>query len=234
MNNLLYRFRQVIKTVLIVVGFDKWGNSSWSQEGEDLILKRIFENQTEGFYIDVGAHHPKRYSNTYSFYRRGWRGINIDAMPGSMNLFKYVRKRDINLEHGVGPEEGSIEYYIFNDAALNGFSKELSLSRDSEKNEYSIVDTIKTPISRLDKILDAHLDKGQSIDFLSVDVEGFDLEVLKSNNWKLYRPKIVIVEVLGSSIEEILHTEIYNFLLSKNYEAIAKTINSVFFSDKST
>lgn len=70
---------------------------SYSQEGEDMILRRIFGSQTSGFYIDVGAHHPKRFSNTYFFYKKGWAGINIDAMPGSMKAFQKVRYRDIEI-----------------------------------------------------------------------------------------------------------------------------------------
>lgn len=75
---------------------------SYSQEGEDMILHRIFERQCKGFYVDIGAHHPFRFSNTYLFYKRGWSGINIDAMPGSMNIFNKFRNRDINLEYGIG------------------------------------------------------------------------------------------------------------------------------------
>ena len=67
-----------------------------------MILIRIFSNKSHGFFIDVGAHHPKRLSNTYYFYKRGWRGVNIDAMPGSMREFSKFRKRDINLEIPIG------------------------------------------------------------------------------------------------------------------------------------
>src|SRR6186713_1276577 len=77
--------------------FDKYYSISYSQEGEDLILKRFFSEKSGGFYVDVGAHHPKRFSNTYMFYKEGWSGINIDAMPGSMKLFNKVRSKDINL-----------------------------------------------------------------------------------------------------------------------------------------
>ena len=80
----------------------RFATKSYSQEGEDLLLRRIFEHQKIGFYVDVGAHHPFRFSNTYLLYKRGWRGINIDAMPGSMRLFRKFRPRDTNIECGVG------------------------------------------------------------------------------------------------------------------------------------
>ena len=104
----------------------------YSQEGEDILLSRIFGEQAEGFYVDVGAHHPRRFSNTYLFYKRGWRGINIDALPGSMKVFQKFRPRDINLELAVSEREQVLTYYMFNEPALNGFSKTISEKRQTD------------------------------------------------------------------------------------------------------
>ncbi len=71
---------------------------SYSQEGEDLILQRFFETKENGFYIDVGAHNPTRFSNTFIFYLKGWRGINIEPTPGSKTAFDSVRPKDLNIE----------------------------------------------------------------------------------------------------------------------------------------
>jgi hypothetical protein len=90
--------------------FDSFALTSYSQEGEDLILRKIFENQQQGFYIDVGAHHPKRFSTTYVFYKHGWRGINIDAMPDSLKVFNKFRKRDINLEKAFSDKKERLTY----------------------------------------------------------------------------------------------------------------------------
>lgn len=87
----------------------KYHTKSYAQEGEDMILHRIFERQSVGFYVDVGAHHPFRFSNTYLFYQKGWRGINIDAMPNSMRLFNRFRPRDINLECGISKGGGAYD-----------------------------------------------------------------------------------------------------------------------------
>ncbi|MFT7246563.1 MAG: hypothetical protein ACI82A_003940, partial [Candidatus Azotimanducaceae bacterium] len=89
--------KNFLKRSISFATWDQWTNRSWSQEGEDQILRRIFEQQSTGFYVDVGAHHPKRFSNTFLFYKLGWQGINIDAMPGSMALFNRERSRDLNL-----------------------------------------------------------------------------------------------------------------------------------------
>ena len=77
-----------------------------------MILRVIFAKQQTGFYVDVGAHHPKRFSNTYFFYKKGWYGINIDATPGIMENFKKMRKRDINLNIGISDTTGERDFYI--------------------------------------------------------------------------------------------------------------------------
>lgn len=111
-----------------------------------MVLRRFFEQKKKGFYVDIGAHHPKRFSNTYYFYRIGWSGINIDAMPGSMRLFEKWRPRDVNLEVGVSANESVLEYFVFNEPALNGFSRELSLSRDRPDLGYYIKDIIPVQV----------------------------------------------------------------------------------------
>jgi FkbM family methyltransferase len=207
---------------------DGYSLKSYSQEGEDMILRRLFENQATGFYVDVGAHHPKRFSNTYFFYKKGWRGINIDAMPNSMNLFNKIRARDINIEKPVSDEKQVLTYYAFNESALNGFSKELSEERDG-KGTYFIEFTKDIETVTLEKILDSNLPENQQIDFLSIDVEGLDLIVLKSNNFDKYKPKVILIEVLGSRLSDIESNEITSYLRNKEYVVYAKAVNTVIF-----
>lgn len=221
--------KNIVKWVRDAFQWDQWQQRSWSQEGEDQILRRIFEGQQSGFYVDVGAHHPMRFSNTYLFYRRGWSGINIDAMPGSMQAFRKLRPRDINIEIGVGLEAGESNYYIFNEPALNGFSKQLSAERECNQEIYKIIDTKIIKVRPLSKIFDLNLKNDRIIDFISVDVEGLDYEVLKSNDWNKYRPRYVLVEVLGASLQDILCNDISHFMISNGYEIYAKCVNTVFF-----
>jgi FkbM family methyltransferase len=223
----------VLKRALCCWQWDPWRQISWSQEGEDQILRRIFERQSYGFYVDIGAHHPKRFSNTYLFYRKGWTGINVDAMPGSMQAFKKVRPRDINLEFGVGTKEGELDYYLFNEPALNGFSKELSERRHVAETPYKILEVVKVNVKPLSKILEEYKPHGQVIDFLNIDVEGLDLDVLRSNDWQRYRPKLVLIEVLGNSLRELGGSEIGKFMEGINYSVYAKCMNTVFFKDNS-
>jgi len=220
-----------LKRIISCATWDQWTQFSWSQEGEDLILNRIFGAQRSGFYVDVGAHHPKRFSNTFLFYKRGWRGINIDATPGSMNAFNKTRPRDINLELGIGEKQGKLDYFVFNEPALNGFSRDLSDERNEADSAFRIESVIKVDVLPLRQVLDNHLPAGQVIDFMSIDVEGLDFQVLKSNDWNKYRPTYVLAEILCSSLHEIEQSEIGQFMRDQNYVLYAKCMNTVFFKD---
>jgi FkbM family methyltransferase len=205
---------------------DGFTTKIYSQEGEDIILSEFFPNKTDGFYIDIGAHHPMRFSNTYMFYKSGWRGINIDAMPNSMKPFRSKRRRDVNLEIGVSGEEGTMTYYMFDDFALNGFSKDLSKERDKNSN-FEILEERSIKTYPLSNILDEYLPKGQKIDFMSIDVEGLDLMVLESNDWKKYSPSMILVESIGDDIDSIMKEDIYLFLRKKGYKIVAKTYRTL-------
>jgi FkbM family methyltransferase len=224
--------KNVLRRAQDCLTWDPWVARSWSQEGEDIVLQRIFEKKKTGFYVDIGAHHPMRFSNTYLFYRRGWRGINVDAMPGSMKAFKKWRPRDINLELGVAQKEGKLDYYIFNESALNGFSAELSEKRISA-GKYYIKKIIKIDVKPLRETLYRY-SGGQKIDFLSIDVEGFDLDVLQSNDWSKYRPRFVLVELLNSSLHNISQDPVTQFMKEQCYAIYAKQVNTVFFEDLRT
>ena len=187
---------------------------SYAQEGEDIILNRIFEKKYNGFYVDVGAHHPVRFSNTHLLYKKGWSGINIDATPGSMDCFDKKRKNDVNLEVGVGLNEGELTYYMFNDPALNSFSKDLSTDRNNRGSSYRIVKEVAVPVKKLSTILREYIDADKHIDLLTIDAEGMDLEVLESNDWSVYRPDYVLVETLGATLTDILAGDIYKYLIN--------------------
>jgi len=210
---------------------DGFSLKSYSQEGEDMVLRRLFEGQKTGFYVDIGAHHPQRFSNTFFFYKKGWAGINIDAMPGSMKLFDKVRPRDMNLELAVSDKNEILTYFIFNEPALNGFSEELSKSRDG-MGQYFIEKTMEIKTITLKKILDDNLRIGDQVDFLSIDVEGLDIAVLKSNNFNIYRPKVILIELLGKNLNEIVRHETTLWLKELDYLVYAKTVNTVIYLSK--
>jgi FkbM family methyltransferase len=200
---------------------------SFSQEGEDLILNRYFEGKKNGFFIDVGAHHPIRFSNTYLFYRKGWRGINIDAMPGSMNEFNMIRIEDINIEQAIGYQEAEATFHIFNEPALNTFDN-TEAENVISSGMYKLKEKVSLSIKPIGNVLDQH-QINSSIDFMSIDVEGLDLDVLRGNNWEKYRPEVILIELLNFELEEAERHETVIFLKSVGYKLFAKTFNTVFF-----
>lgn len=200
-----------------------------------MVIRSFFENLPKGyrgFYVDVGAHHPVRFSNTYFFYKKGWRGINIDATPGSMSLFKWLRRRDVNLELGIGPAKGSLTFYCFDEPALNTLSKQVADERASG-GRYKIKKEVIVPILPLSEVLSQHLPSGQKIDFLSVDVEGMDEVVLRSNDWSRFRPVYVLAEdsnfEMGAQNGETVG--VYQFLTEQGYALVAKTQRTLIFKD---
>lgn len=209
---------------------NRYYQKSYAQEGEDLILYRMIYGKIEkGFYVDVGAHHPKRFSNTYFFYEQGWQGINIEPMPGSKRNFDKVRTRDINLEIPINSTEEELTYYIFNDPALNGFSKDISLLRN-QSPDYRIIKTVNMKTKTLSSVLNEHLSGEQKINLLSIDVEGLDLEVLKSNDWRNYKPDFIMVEEKEFNIVQPEQSNIFSFLKQMNYQLVAKTLSTLIFS----
>jgi FkbM family methyltransferase len=209
--------------------FATYARTSFSQEGEDLILERFFERRETGFYVDVGAHHPVRFSNTYLLYRRGLSGINIDANPGSMVKFRRMRPRDINIEAAVSAVRQDLTFYVFNEPALNTFDKQLAMQR-VEGGSYSIVREVNLSTRPLGELLDEYVPRNIAIDLLTIDVEGYDYEVLRSNDWNRYAPEFVLVECLNTLTLDEAHRDPVGELLSdQQYSIVAKTMNSVLF-----
>lgn len=212
----------VLKKLLL----DFWNyfkcQKSYSQDGEDVVLAAYYQERKgyKGFFVDIGAHHPVRFSNTWMYYRRGWKGINIDPTPGSMQSFRLIRWRDINLEIGIGSHSKKLTFYCFNEPALNTFDKDIAAERNTG-NPYFITKTVNVSIEPLKIVLDKYLQTNQKIDFFSIDVEGLDLEVLRSNDWEKYRPEFILVEDSKFALNINNESNIYKFLREQNYELIA-------------
>jgi FkbM family methyltransferase len=212
----------------------RYSRECYSQEGEDILLARFRNAYEPGFYVDVGAHHPSIFSNTFFFYKRGWRGINIDATPGSMRVFNIVRPRDINLEIAVSDKQEILEFHTFSNPLLNSADRDIVKSRRTALNEQSASNNVfRVNADTLESILDKHLPPGTEIDFMSVDVEGADLKVLLSNDWTRFRPKYLFVEILGATIETLHESQITKYLTSVGYEPMSKLLHTVLFKEKS-
>jgi FkbM family methyltransferase len=218
----------------LLLGYHSYA-PSFSSAGEDMILRHVIgSDKMEGFYVDVGAYHPVISSNTYFFYLDGWRGINVEARPGSRALFERVRPRDINLELGVSTEPGELTYYfISDDSTMNSFSREW-LEHIGILNK--VKREIPVAVLPLAEILGRNLPPGQTIDFMSVDVEGCDLQALESNDWERFRPRFVVVEDKETDAER---SDIVRFMRGRGYGVCAQNViildkvSEYFFVDRS-
>ena len=164
---------------------------SYSQVQEDLVLDRLTGNKKLGFYVDVGAYDPYRFSNTMRFYRRGWHGINIEPNTEYWKRFVAERSRDINLNIGIANQKGILTFFSMEPPTLSTF-----VERQAEeyiRNGFLLREKKRISVYPLRLIFDKYLNK-KHIDFLSLDVEGFEMVVLKSNDWRRYRPWVLCVE----------------------------------------
>lgn len=197
---------------------------SYAQEGEDLLLDSLCTSRDRGFYVDVGAHHPWRFSNTARLHARGWRGINIDPEPGSMAAFRAARPRDINLEVAVAAMAGTRRYFRYSDAALNGFEdRTLELAG----TPYRTLGTIEVPVRPLRDILAEHA-PAEGVDLLTIDVEGAEEEVLDSNDWTRWQPKVVLLEARAPDLTTALALPVVQSLMARGYAALARSGRNLF------
>lgn len=164
---------------------------SYAQNKEDIILSGFFGGQKEGFYVDVGAGHPVLDSVTKYFYVRGWSGINIEPNKKYHKLLEEDRERDINLNIGVAGRSGKLSFREYENYGLSTFSDAIKEDYKVSTPKAKYVDR-QIEVKTLAEIFADH--NVGKIDFLKIDVEGFEHEVLKGNDWSAYRPSILCIE----------------------------------------
>ena len=163
---------------------------SYAQDGEDVLLRRAFPDDRIGCYVDVGANDPVIDSVTKHFYDRGWQGVNVEPISDLCGRLRDARPRDINLNLGLSDREGQLTFFESPDLpGWSTFSPDLAASyrdRRMTLREHQI------PVTTLAQVCDEHVQG--SIDFLKVDAEGLEREVLSGGDWTRWRPRIVVVE----------------------------------------
>lgn len=203
---------------------------SWSQCGEDLILRYLFDllRIARPSYIDIGAHHPWHYNNTYLFYRQGARGVNVEPDPALHAGLRRWRRRDLNLNTGIGPNEAEMDFYVMSNRTLNTFSA-AEARKYVEQHGQRIVDTRRIKVQTFAQAV-ARL--GRAPDLVSLDVEGLDLDILRSIDFSRHRPHVFCVETIsyaegdGSGVK---NPAIHELMLRNEYMLYADTyINSIY------
>lgn len=198
---------------------------SFAQCGEDLIVRYIFQLRGIALpsYIDIGAHDPFFLNNTALFYMQGCRGINIEANPHLLNKFVRNRPHDVNLNTGIGTSEGVMDFYIMNDPTLSSFSQE-ETEKYVKTGKYSVKEIRKIGITTIRNVLRMH-HNDQFPDFLSLDAEGLDFEILKTIDFNRCSPKVICAESaeyspIGAGTRR---SELISFLVDKGYYEYANT-----------
>ena len=195
---------------------------SYSMDGEDLVVRDYFKKKNKGFYVDVGCYHPLQRNNTMLLHQLGWNGVNIDISDFSIKLFQFLRPKDTNLNLAISNDEKEIDIF---------FQKKLSqLSTIKKTNAEKVfqgnIKSKKILSKKLTTVLNESEYNGKKIDFLDIDVEGADLEVLKSLDFNKYSPELICIEVIE---DNIANSDIFKFLEEKNYSKIWSGVFSHIF-----
>ena len=191
---------------------------TYSMNGEDIFINNYFKNKI-GFYVDVGAYHPLELSNTCLLHKRGWGGINIDINSLSINYFNFLRPNDININIAVSNKKTiKTIYYQKKKSPLNTLK-----IKQAKKMFIGNIKKSKVKSETLTTIIDNTKFKGKKINFLNIDTEGSDLEILKKLNFKKYKPELICVELVDSfnpNSKIIKKNKIYKFLVNKKYKLL--------------
>ena len=200
---------------------------SYAQNFEDVMLWRALKHIKNGFYIDIGAWSPDVDSVTKAFYEAGWRGINVEPNPDYINLYGEKRKEDINLCVAVSDKVGEAEMYFVTDPGPSSLDKSIA-------EGYGSLGWEATPaivkIRTLAHICEEYCLEND-IHFLKVDVEGFEEQVLRGNDWLRFRPWVVVVEATLPMSQIESHEDWEPILLDANYSlAYADGLNRFYIS----
>lgn len=200
----------------------KYKKNSYSFNSVDLIVDYIFKTKKKGFYLDVGAQHPVSNNNTFLLFKKGWSGINIDLDKKNIDLFNIARPKDTNLNYAISDSEKEVDLFFYHDTSpINTLNEKVSNFQQAKVNK---IKKIKTKI--LNNVLD-NLNFKNHIDYMNLDVEGHEIQVLKGFNINKYRPSVISVEYLdlnmkklefkNNDVNNILNSDLYKYFIQNNY-----------------
>jgi FkbM family methyltransferase len=212
----------------------RYMRGSCSQEGEDLLLERLYLLPTRGTYIDIGAGHPFRWSNTTRFYRKGWSGTVVEPNPSRAALLRRFRRRDRVIQALVGAPEPTVVMAMYEDANYNTIDRELVAQRAA--GGLRPVSEITAQSMELRTIqVETAARSGNPISLICVDTEGSDLAVLKSGVWDdgPLRPIVVVAEILDVvDIRVLINHPVVEFMEAQGYVLSSRLKESAVFIDR--
>ena len=192
----------------------------YADNGEDVIIQSLFNHKKDGFYIDVGCYHPIRASLTHLLHQKGWKGVNIDISEDTINLFKIARPNDKNINVGISNKEGEDYYY-----------QSGHINQANSFKVYENTKKVKIKISTLDKVIKKLEIK--KIDFLNIDAEYKDFEALQGIGLESIRPTLITIEDADRyDMADVIISDIYKYLINKNYFLFSRTVCTSFYLDK--
>lgn len=202
---------------------------SLSQRGEDILMNRYLQDKKNGYYIDIGANDPWKFNNTGFFYKNGWSGITVEPNITLWKNLKEQRPNDMHIHGLIEKQKRKILFYAFDPHTLSTSS--LSMMKSYKKQGYKLVSVDTIQAYTLSDIF-SRIPNNQQVDIVSIDTEGNELTVLRSNNWSLYRPHMICIETLIHDMNDknAKHNlMIEQYLYRKKYTKIADTgLNSIF------
>ena len=203
-----------------------------SQFGEEKFILSFFDKEYQGKFVDIGCFHPTRHNNTYKMYKSGWHGINIDLNPLTIDLFNFARKKDININAAISDTEENKKLYFVGELNTQNTLEANHLlflkNHHNLKEEEISEQIIKT--KRLDKILDSY--NFNDIDFMNIDVEGHELNILNSIDFLKYKIKFICIEMIDHNDQAKLINEKLNAILIRNGYVLEKKIDFNFIFKK--
>ncbi len=210
---------------------------TFSQFGEDTVINHFLTLDGiptyKGFYVDVGAFHPRMYSNTRTLTYFGWRGLNIDVNPDAIEMFKRERPNDINICCAVAEAEQMHTLYKFENApAANTICREFAEKFGSETN-FGFAEHGATLARPLNDILAENLPSGQAIDYMNIDVEGLDRTIVSGLDFDRYRPKILSIELGDADKLDLKNDETVRSISKNRYQLMAINYITYIFVDQS-
>jgi FkbM family methyltransferase len=198
---------------------------TYAQNREDLLLEAFFVDKKDGFYVDVGAYDPDVDSVTKLFYTKGWTGINVEPQPDQYARFVKRRSKDVNINAAIGAKKGTLPLRVYKSGGLSTLSddvkKQYLNTPDLTTGEWKDITVKVVPLTEI-----FQKNKVQTIDFMKVDVEGFEMSVLESNDWEHYRPTVLCIEAGFSA------SDTRSYLKKKGYLQVFNDGLNDYYTDK--